>query len=218
MPVLIEIFDVRRHPRSSFFVNFTSGQRAGPHRVRFSPSNMTNIPVLDEVNSVNDAVAIQQSITESDHVHVAFTIHGKPQPLPRPRFLPGAGGFRVYQPNAPARSAFRSKLVALIETTPFVQYNSDATLSVTICYRLKRPLFHFTGRDRRNTMSARALTDSHPPTAGGDLDNLVKFTVDAMQGSLFPNDRQIVHINSVKVWTETALSDGSTTVLVKQIT
>ena len=139
----------------------------------------------------------------------------KPVPLARPRFTMARRN-GIYMQNAPSRSDFRRDVVALREANEVAMFGMDAKLSITIIYRLKRPLFHYRGRNRANGVVPCRVTRGHP-TGGGDLDNLVKFTLDALQGSLFPNDRQIVHICTTKVYSDDPVSDGSTTVVLREV-
>lgn len=146
---------------------------------------------------------------------ISFTVEGKPIPLARPRFTTARRN-GIYMQHAPSRSEFRRAVLALRDANNSRMLSVDAKLSITIIYSLKRPLFHFRGRNRENGVVPCRVTRGHP-TAGGDLDNLVKFTLDALQGCLFPNDRQIVHICATKVFSDDPHSEGSTTVVLKEV-
>ena len=163
-------------------------------------------------NSSNNTMIID---SPDGHTMISFTIEGKPTPLARPRFTMARRN-GVYMQNAPARSDFRRDLEALRVSNNVQMLSVDAKLSITIIYSLRRPLFHYRGRNRDNGVVPCRVTRGHP-TAGGDLDNLVKFTLDALQGSLFPNDRQIVQIAATKVFSEDPHSLGSTTVVLKEV-
>ena len=52
---------------------------------------------------------------------------------------------------------------------------------------------------------------------GGDLDNLVKYALDAMNNVVYADDRQIIKVLTEKMWAEEQDSDGSTTVAIKNI-
>ena len=116
----------------------------------------------------------------------------------------------------PAESAFRVSMDRLVDECNFDLYESDTKLSIMITYRMRRPNFHFRGRNRGNGEYARVVP-SGQPTAGGDIDNLIKFTLDAMQGCLFVDDRQVVQISASKVYADSADSNGSTTVFIQPV-
>ena len=53
--------------------------------------------------------------------------------------------------------------------------------------------------------------------SGGDLDNLIKYTLDALQGVLYQDDRAIMAVEAIKIWAEDPASAGSTTVRISAI-
>ena len=53
--------------------------------------------------------------------------------------------------------------------------------------------------------------DVLPYPSSCDLDNLIKFVLDALNGVLYDDDSRIVGINAYKVWADDPQSTGSTT-------
>jgi Holliday junction resolvase RusA-like endonuclease len=85
-------------------------------------------------------------------------------------------------------------------------------LEAVITFRIRRPNSHFVNSKRN-----RGLRTKAPRTyvvGKLDLDNLVKFTLDAIGGVIYVTDGQICYISCRKVWDE---GQGSTTCVVSKL-
>jgi hypothetical protein len=113
----------------------------------------------------------------------------------------------------------------------------DAALAITLIFRRKRPLHHFMsskrGPDRlKNTApsfighsnAAGNKHDSRDSTNDNnscvsilpsDVDNLAKFVLDALNGFLYVDDKQIIALTAIKVWDNDDECLGSTNVCIR---
>ncbi len=119
-------------------------------------------------------------------------------------------GRPMYNPSQPKLNQFRSLLECLISppsstiVLPFLL--TKIPLGARIVFKLRRPNVHFV-----NSRRERGLRSSAPKkfvVGKADLDNLVKFVLDAMGGVAFADDQQISKLTCEKVWD---VGDGSTT-------
>ena len=138
-------------------------------------------------------------------------------------------GRPMYNPSMPKLSQFRQLVIGLLtplssskqstyppkskqSVIPFFQ--TKIPLGARIIFRLRRPNHHFI-----NSRRDRGLRDAAPKkNAIGkvDLDNLVKFTLDALGVVVFVDDGQIAHLSTKKLWEEGG-ADGLTTCIVSEL-
>jgi hypothetical protein len=125
-------------------------------------------------------------------------------------------GRPMYNPSHPKLSEFRRLLVELVSPPssslilPF--FLSQIPLGAKIVFGLRRPNTHFVNSRRERGL--RATAPKKYVVGKADLDNLVKFTLDAMVGVAFADDDQISRLTCEKVWVE---NDGSTTCIVSRL-
>jgi Holliday junction resolvase RusA-like endonuclease len=124
---------------------------------------------------------------------IAFLIHGKPMPLPRPRFGQG----RACSKERPAMDKHKAVVREIASTTNATGPCFGAVpLSVNVVFSFQRPKSHFKGR-----VSSMALHEDAPLFPGknlGDADNLVKWTLDAMSKTVCSDDAAVVTVTSTK--------------------
>jgi hypothetical protein len=100
-------------------------------------------------------------------------------------------GRPMYNPFHHKLGQFRSLLVGLLTPTslPLPFFPSSNALGASLIFYLCQPNIHFV-----NSRRDRGLRDNAPKTyvvGKVDLDNLVKFTLDAIDGVAFVDDGQI---------------------------
>lgn len=172
-----------------------------------------------------------------------LTVHGNPVPLRRHRT---SRGF-MYNPSAKSQQEFQGVVKDILSTEakkmgqvsptsskPFQNttscimpfFEENESISMNIVFRLKRPMNHFIG----NKPGPGRIRPIHLKDDGShtirtlypsrtDIDNLIKFVLDSMNGVLYVDDRQIVSLSSLRILdTDHALvadnervCDGSTT-------
>ena len=119
-----------------------------------------------------------------------FIVIGEPQVLKRHRF----GRGRMYNPSAKEQKRFADQC-----DLPDQPLEED--LSIEMEFRFVRPKSH----------SKMKRKPAHPMRK--DLDNLIKFVLDALNKKLFADDRQVVSITARKVYAD----EAATVVRVEEI-
>lgn len=131
---------------------------------------------------------------------IMFLVIGAPTPQPRPRFrsIPLGEGKSRAQAYTPAKHkvvVWREKIAACLQRMKLTA--TDQPVMVQITFFIKRPKAHFgTGG---NEGRLRDSAPRHPVTKStGDIDNLVKAVLDEMNGVVFDDDAQVLHLTAVK--------------------
>ncbi len=121
-----------------------------------------------------------------------FGVIGKPVALKRHRST--AHGHR-YDPSAKDKQVFMSKAREFAPTTPL-----QGGLRVDLQFIMPRAKSHFrTGRFSGLLKASAPVHHTKTP----DLDNLIKFVLDAMNGVFYGDDAQIAEIRAVKQYSKT---------------
>lgn len=120
---------------------------------------------------------------------IDFYVPGPPQPLKRHRMTRRG---RVYDPSADDKRVWMETARAFCPTEPMT-----GALEVELEFIMLRPKCHFgTGRNDGKLKPSAPKHHLHTP----DLDNLVKFVLDAMNGKFYVDDAQIVSITCNKTF------------------
>jgi Holliday junction resolvase RusA-like endonuclease len=123
-------------------------------------------------------------VTDGTKTSASLLVGGEPVPQPRARFAHrfirrGLFPFVrmvVYDPAATKKAAFRSEVLnafADIGASPFPLFGNGDKLKVTVAF--------------------------HVFDAKSDIDNLLKFFLDALQGVIFKNDKVIFEVVAKKI-------------------
>ena len=120
---------------------------------------------------------------------IDFYVHGSPLPLKRHR-LTRRG--RVYDPSADDKRVWMETALAFCPVEPLT-----GAIEVELEFIMPRPKSHFgTGRNDGRLKPSVPTHHLHTP----DLDNLVKFVLDAMNGKFYVDDAQIISIACKKTF------------------
>ena len=142
---------------------------------------------------------------------VAFQVMGKPQAEPRARM----GPYGMYYPNGPRRTAFRQFIMRQVpETARGPVFPAGVSVAVVVRCYLRRPNTDFKRGDRLGHM-LKAMVPSARPVVP-DIDNMAKFILDAMNGLVYKDDRQVVHLVVSKLLDNEGACEGRTEVEVTQ--
>lgn len=164
---------------------------------------------------------------------IEFTIRGNPLPLARHR----SKGKFMYNPSAKKQEQFRNVMLhSLLPNSCFNNtststrtnavprdtntvipfFDQEESIAVKILFRLKRPKNHFRssipGPGRLRPVHATNLQNTRQ-----DVDNLAKFVLDALNGVLYDDDRQIVSLNVLKVMDYEGHCEGATKISMEVI-
>ena len=129
---------------------------------------------------------------------ISFDVPGDPKPLKRHRsraVQTKTGKFFIhnYDPSINEKNNFIAKCLEFKPEQPIT-----APIVLDIHFYLRRPKSHF-----RTGKNAGKLKDNAPffHTKKPDLDNLIKFVKDALNGIFWLDDSQIFYIKAVKSYT-----------------
>jgi Holliday junction resolvase RusA-like endonuclease len=119
---------------------------------------------------------------------IKFIVRGNPKAQKRHK----TGRFSTYDPSTEEKDLFRAA----------VQHNAPEQLittpiSLDLCFYIQRPNSHFgTGKNKGK------LKPDMPRgcTARPDIDNFIKFVMDALNGIYWKDDAAITHLTAFKVY------------------
>jgi len=136
------------------------------------------------------------------------TIPGPPVPKPSPNFY----GHVVNKADR-ATIKVRSQLRELIpQCRHNVIFGRDVPVCVTLWFHTRRPNEDFRSR-RRGTGRLKLPLNTFVPVKG-DVDNMVKFILDAMTGVVFADDSQVVKITAYKLRDTEGMCEGKTQIYI----
>ncbi|GAB5370775.1 hypothetical protein AAMO2058_001522000 [Amorphochlora amoebiformis] len=124
-------------------------------------------------------------------------VPGDPKPLQRPRF----SRWGTYDPSHKAKKNFVQQCRDCLPKNP-----ATGPVSIRLEFHLKRAKKHFSKRE-----GLRSAAPTYPASIP-DIDNLIKFVLDALNGHLYEDDRQIVEITSKKIYLPQPADHGFTRV------
>jgi len=162
---------------------------------------------------------------------IYFCVGGKPVPLVRHRTTSSGKFFRTYNPSAQKQEAFRNEVIGVLPGT-FVPFRGDpardddgntaeegrlsSCLELRLIFRMRRPRSHFVNR----RPGPGRLRPNVPPLlydGATDIDNLAKFVMDAMNGVLYDDDKQIVTVSATKVYDNVGDCLGATELYLRPV-
>lgn len=153
---------------------------------------------------------VSETFTENQHI-LSFSVRGKPSVQLRPRicFKKRVKSF-CFDPSSKNKQLWRANLKEQIDlhgiSTPAFGSDPliDMGITVKINFYMRRP-----NTDYCQRMKARVLKSTvHKYPKTKDLDNMVKFLLDAMQPLLYHNDSAICTIICSKQFVEETAFDG----------
>jgi hypothetical protein len=169
---------------------------------------MSQLPpplVLPEQHQLLETIGIQLSNS------LDFTVFTAPRALRRSVFV--ARLRRAVNPDHRHVELFGNLMVGILGnlTLPYF-YNMSSRLHLGITFRVRRPNYHFVNGDRSNPLKINYVNCRE---TRGDIDNMVKFVMDASNRILYMDDRQVTCLYANKIWHEDSASNGSVTIAVK---
>jgi len=121
---------------------------------------------------------------------IQFLIDYKPKPQARHR---NNGKFH-YDPSSKDKKDF---LFLARKFAPSKPFEDIIEMDITFCY--KRPQSHFRIKNKKKILKENAPFFK---SSKADLDNLIKFVADSLNGVFYKDDSQIVSINAQKLYGE----------------
>tara|TARA_R110002126_G_scaffold185420_3_gene333951 strand:- start:316 stop:714 length:399 start_codon:yes stop_codon:yes gene_type:complete len=114
---------------------------------------------------------------------ITLSIPGEPITKKRPRFARVKGGVRTYDSQSEAAETMKWQMKARIKGQPPLQ----GALHLSLIYVFARP---------KSRVKLKEVFHTLTP----DLDNLIKFSSDVGNDTLWYDDRQIVSISAIKIY------------------
>ena len=149
-------------------------------------------------------------------------VAGPPTPLPRPqicRTRPNKGKAWLQDPSKARKKAFgdrvkESVLIRVLHTAPaaasaalllstdrnkeiFPVFPPQQPVAIRLLFAFKRPKSHFVRSDPSRSLLEKSVF-AWPKRP--DIDNLVKFVLDSLNGTLYHDDSQVVDISASKAY------------------
>jgi len=120
---------------------------------------------------------------------ISIVVYGSPKALKRHRIFRVGGSLRAYDPSRGDKSDF---IMQIIKCRPPEPLNGKLALSFKFYMPIPKC---FPKRLRREGLDV-------PHVKKPDLDNLIKFCLDAMNNLIYRDDSQIYRIEAVKLYSE----------------
>ena len=148
-------------------------------------------------------------------MEMSFKIEGNP--LSQLRYNHGKAG-NAYDPSKEAKAEFRSKVESVLGTTmDHPLYGENTLLSITVTFRMRRPNSHFVG-SARDSETLRSSAPHRFSVTKCDVDNLLKFVMDALNKFVYEDDKQVAAVHAFRLHDCDGACEGSTSVSVVPIT
>ena len=165
---------------------------------------------LPELKTISETIGV-----DGESNSISFTVAYAPRALRRSKFVLS----RMYAVNPDSKHlvVFKQLLKnSFKEGTSFPYYSSkDTPIYLAITFRCRRPNSHFVNANRTNRIKPRFATAV--PTKM-DVDNMVKFVMDAAYTVIYHDDRHVAFLLANKVYHKDATSIGTITVAVNVVT
>jgi Holliday junction resolvase RusA-like endonuclease len=121
-------------------------------------------------------------------------IKGEPKPQGRHRYSKRGRKIITYDPSSKEKKAFGEKVKQQYKGNP-----KKNKLSVSIIFNMKRPKIHYrTGKYAHKLKKDSPIMVTNKP----DIDNLIKFVLDACNKILWEDDKIICEVQCRKIYSE----------------
>ena len=180
----------------SFMGVFKSSSRL---RVRLKETMKTIAPFecVEGAATLEGPVGFDITPSKTDEeAQISFTLYGEPIALARHRTV--SGGLRTYNPSAADQKKF-AKACVTAEVLPAEPL--EGPVEACMAFYFQRPKHHFrTGKFAGQLKEGQDVWHNKKK----DLDNLVKFVLDSLNGLAYLDDGQVCSIKAAKFYTNTS--------------
>jgi Holliday junction resolvase RusA-like endonuclease len=161
----------------------------------FCCSSTKETVAMDAMDGVGDQIQVG-TITRLFQTNHRVRINPVAQARHRMR------GGRMYDPSSRQKALFRLYVQAYLRlkygiTNEMMPLTTNF-VSVSLTFLIPRPSSHFVGSNRNGPL--REEFESSMPTTSGDIDNYIKFFLDAIDGIFYSNDRNVIQITAIKLY------------------
>ena len=183
--------DIANIASFGFNCNICSMNQSSGSAGRAKGSPVIDLRSEDEKSDEGEATETghaNATLVSKTGTRIQYVVFGKPTPLERARI---ARNGHMYNPSKPAQDLFKARIAGFVHEHFF-----EGPLKVRLVFHFKRPLYHYgTGRNSRKLKDGA----DHWHTKAGDIDNLAKFVLDAMNNQ---DDRQVAKLSAAKFYTD----------------
>lgn len=165
-------------------------------------SKRTAIPITHSISGTSSLYGTNSpsstySLPPANHAYpsgssdgqVSFTVYGEPIPLQRHMLSQG----RMYNPSSTQQRNFERVCHEFLAPVPM-----QGPLEATLTFYFSRPISHYrTGKFAGQLKANMPLFHSKRK----DLDNLIKFVLDSLNGVAYDDDAQVAVLNCAKFYT-----------------
>lgn len=170
---------------------------------------MAKADVIDLTKDEQEPAACDD-IQGSSPKKAALVLNGEPRALQRPRIKMDRKRSKawLYDPDRLLKGKVNAEASRKLPTVPFFE---EGPVKLEVVFHMRRPVSHFASRGANRSvglnLKAEALAEW---PRSPDLDNLIKFLLDSLEGALFVNDRQVVRVVASKVYDSLGECNGRT--------
>lgn len=166
---------------------------------------------MDVIDLVSDDDSVHADVAVAAHVQHEYrvTVPGKPVAMPRCRFFKSAVVNKASKQIVEFREYVRKELENQGVGIFPVMGDNPVVMEVWFCMRL--PNTAFVNGDRERLRGALNRDDQcHYIASKPDVDNYLKFTMDALKGVAFTDDKCVVGVTAYKCLDTTPPYNGKT--------
>ena len=122
---------------------------------------------------------------------LALTVYQKPVPMPRPQSTYRKGHQTIYSVKKTQKGPFNIEVERLLAASKWSSkapvFSKYSDLHVAVTYQIRRPNHHYKGAKR----DCGVVKEKHKKerVTGGDIDNLLKYTLDSMNKTVYDDDK-----------------------------
>lgn len=139
-------------------------------------------------------------------------VEGCPVAMARPRFVKKTGAAYIPRHQKKSVKAMKEMLAIGVEDRTRALFEKDQPVAMRLTFCLKRPLHHFRGGRRGAGRIKPDYIDLVAHHTRKDCDNLVKLVMDAGNGILYDDDKQVVQLTCGKMYDDAGSCMGMTVV------
>jgi Holliday junction resolvase RusA-like endonuclease len=143
---------------------------------------------------------MERTIDLTGHLPPVFGTNHRAFLDPVPQARHRVNGRRTFDPHTEHKRALRNGILRYLDNAYGITTGPLTTscVSIELTFLIKRPISHFVNGNRSNGL--RESYQNRMPTTSGDIDNYVKFFLDAIDGIFFQNDRDVISIKAMKLY------------------
>ena len=146
----------------------------------------------------------------------SITVKGSPVAMARPRFVKKTGVAYIPRVQKKDLNSIKVAMANALEDKTRVLFEKNTPVYLKITFHMKRPLHHFRGARRGAGRVKEDYVDLCASHTMKDLDNMLKMVMDAGNGVLYDDDKQVVQAFVGKHYDDEGSCLGQTTISVEK--